>query len=72
MVGVAETPSCPLVHNQTSVAVLLKGRSFIFSFGSLTFIRRWSVTPLALSGRMIFITGNKNSFTLITTVKRSC
>ena len=32
-------------------------RSFIFTFGSFTFIRRWSVTPKKVSARIIFITG---------------
>ena len=53
MVGVAETPSCPLVHNQTSVAVLLKGRSFIFSFTS--FLQLSFSWPAMIPPKMIAI-----------------
>ena len=35
----------------------LRTKSLIFAIGSLTFIRRWSVTPVAISARIIFITG---------------
>ena len=53
MVGVAETPSCPLVQNQTSVAVLLKGRTFIFSVTS--FLELSFSWPAMIPPKMIAI-----------------
>ena len=47
-------------------------KSLIFTFGSFTFIRRWSVTPKKVSTRIIFITGTFSKNIYIQTIFTGC